>query len=153
VQSIAYNVEFIRIAITLKITQHIRSEDTYMAYVEPATVWAPKASIRSVQILFNSGPGGWSVASIDWESSEAIGIRWNGKEGSGIGNPQSRGNATWFILPNELKEVILSRVDDLAMSGPGGLIEGYTAMAKDTAREREAEEWSEGLIGDASAQG
>jgi hypothetical protein len=124
-----------------------------MAYVEPATVLAPKASIRSVEILYNSGPGGWSVASIDWNGEEAVGIRWNGNEGSGIGNPQSRGNATWFILPNELNEVILSRVDDLAMSGPGGLIEGYSAMAKDAAREREAEEWSEGLIGDASTQG
>lgn len=124
-----------------------------MAYVEPATVWAPKASIRSVDILYNSGPGGWSAASIDWEGSEAIGIRWNGKEGSGIGSPQSRGNATWFILPDELKEVILSRVDDLAMSGPGGLIEGYAAMAKDAASEHEAEEWSEGLIGDASTEG
>jgi hypothetical protein len=34
---------------------------------------------------------------------------------------------------------------------PEGLIEGYCAMAKDAAREREAEEWSEGLIEDASA--
>src|SRR5208282_2539053 len=113
-----------------------------MAYIEPATVWAPRASIRSVQILYNSrpgGPGGWSVASIDWE-------------GSGIGNPQSRGNATWFILPDELQEVILNKIDDLLMSGPGGLVEGYTAMAKDAEREREAEEWSEGLIGDASAE-
>ena len=124
-----------------------------MAYVEPATVWAPKASIRSVEILYNSkpgGPGGWSAASINWEGSEAIGIRWNGEEGSGIGNPQSRGNATWFILPNELQEVILNRIDDLALSET---IEGYTAMAKDAERERDAEEWSEGLIGDASAQG
>jgi len=32
----------------------------------------------------------------------------NGKDGPGIGNPQSRGNATWFILPGQLKEVILS---------------------------------------------
>ena len=127
-----------------------------MAYVEPATVWAPKPSVRSVEILYNSipgGPGGWSVASIDWEGTEAIGIRWNGGEGSGIGNPQSRGNATWFILPEDLREVILSKVEDLAMSGPGGLIEGYAAMAKDADGEREAEEWSEGLIGDASAQG
>jgi|SRR5208282_468896 hypothetical protein len=127
-----------------------------MAYIEPATVWAPRASIRSVQILYNSrpgGPGGWSVASIDWEGSPALGIRWNGGEGSGIGNPQSRGNATWFILPDELQEVILNKIDDLLMSGPGGLVEGYTAMAKDAEREREAEEWSEGLIGDASAEG
>ena len=128
-----------------------------MAYVEPATVWAPKASIRSVEVLYNStpgGPGGWSVARVNWEGAEdRIGIRWNGGDGPGIGNPQSRGNATWFILPDELRDVILSRIDDLAMSGPGGLLEGYSAMAKDANREREAEEWSEGLIGDASAQG
>jgi len=126
----------------------------YMAYVEPTTVWAPKASIRSVEVLYNRGQGEWSVARVTWEGRERIGIRWNGgDDGPGIGNPQSRGNATWFILPDELAEVILSKIDDLAMSGPGGLIEGYTAMAMDAAREREAEEWSEGLIGDASAEG
>jgi len=125
-----------------------------MAYVEPASVLAPKASIRSVEVLYNRGRGQWSVARVTWEDRERIGIRWNGDDdGPGIGNPQSRGNATWFILPDELQEVILDRIDDLAMSGPGGLLEGYTAMAKDTEREREAEEWSEGLIGDASAEG
>ncbi len=58
-----------------------------------------------------------------------------------------------FIVPKDLKEVILSKIDDLEMSAPGGLIEGYSAMAKDADAEREAEEWSEGLIGDASTQG
>jgi hypothetical protein len=125
-----------------------------MAYVEPATVRAPRASIRSVEVLYNRGQGEWSVARVTWEDRERLGIRWNGgDDGPGIGNPQSRGNATWFILPDELQDVILSKVDDLAMSGPGGLIEGYTAMAKDTDREREALEWSERLIGDASAEG
>jgi hypothetical protein len=47
-----------------------------------------------------------------------------------------------------LKEAILNKIDDFAMSDDGELIEGYLAMAKDAAREREAEEWSEGLIGD-----
>jgi hypothetical protein len=32
------------------------------------------------------------------------------------------------------------------------LIEGYFAMANDAEREREAEEWSEALIGDASEE-
>jgi hypothetical protein len=125
-----------------------------MAYVEPATVWAPKASIRAVEVLYNRGPGEWSVARVTWEDRERIGIRWNGGDDApGIGNPQSRGNATWFILPDELQDVILNRIDDLAMIGPGGLLEGYTEMANDVAGEREAEEWAEGLIGDASTQG
>jgi hypothetical protein len=37
------------------------------------------------------------------------------------------------------------------MSDTGELIEGYLAMARDAAREHEAEEWSEGLIGDSFA--
>jgi hypothetical protein len=90
---------------------------------------------------------------VNWEDEDRIGSRWNGGDGPGVGNPQSRGNATWFILPKELQEVILNKIDDLALSGPGGLIAGYTAMAKDAEREREAEEWSEGLIGDGSAEG
>ncbi len=122
-----------------------------MAYVEPVTVWAPKTSVRSLEILYNTGRNGWSVARIDWEGKESIGIRWNGGDGPGIGNPQSRGNATWFILPDELQEAILNRVEELSVSGPGGLLEKYAEMAKDATREREAEEWSEGLIGDASA--
>lgn len=122
-----------------------------MAYVQPATVWAPKASIRSVEVLYNRGPGEWSVARVIWEGEKRVGIRWNGHEGDrGIGNPQSRGNATWFILPGELESAVLDKVEELSHSGPGGLIEKYAEMASDQAREREAEEWSEGLIGDAS---
>jgi len=125
-----------------------------MAYIEPATVLAPKASVRSVEILYSTGNRGWSVARVGWEGSERIGIRWNGADdGPGIGNPQSRGNATWFILPEELESVILERVDELGMSGPGGLLERYREMARDTQHEAEAEEWGEGLISDASAEG
>lgn len=128
-----------------------------MAYIEPATVLAPKASVRFVEILYNSASadkGGWSVARVGWEGSERVGIRWNGAEDSpGIGNPQSRGHATWFILPEELERVILDKVDELNMSGPGGLLERYREMASDSQQETEAEEWSEGLIGDASAEG
>lgn len=123
-----------------------------MAYVEPQTVCAPKACVRSVEVLYNTGLGGWSVARINWEGSETVGIRWNGDEGPGIGNPQSRGNATWFIVPEPLQEAILQKVEELSLSGAGGLIEQYTSMANDEAREREAEEWAEGLIGDASPQ-
>lgn len=119
-----------------------------MSYVEPATVWAPKVSIRSVQVLHNTGAGGWSVARVNWEEEERIGIRWNGSnEDSGIGNPQSRGNATWFILPRELENVVLNRIEEFNQSA---LVAGYAEMANDGDREREALEWSEGLVGDAS---
>lgn len=130
-----------------------------MSYVDPAMVLAPRSSVRSVEVLYNSkGSGGWSVARVRWEGpegvTECVGIRWNGSDESpGIGNPQSRGNATWFILPEELEAAVLEKVDDLTMSAPGGLLERYREMASDTQQETEAKEWSEGLIGDASTEG
>jgi len=50
----------------------------------------------------NTGEDGWAVASMQWEGRDALGIRWNGHSKNLIGNPQSRGIATWFILPDEL---------------------------------------------------
>lgn len=124
-----------------------------MAYVEPASVLSPKASIRSVQIIHNTGPEGWSAARIHWEEdTEALGLRWNGGGDPGIGNPQSRGNPTWFIVPPELRAALLREIEDLEMNRPGGLLDSYRAMAADDTREREAIEWTEGLIGDASTQ-
>jgi hypothetical protein len=129
-----------------------------MAYIDPALVVAPRASVRSVEILCNTGDGGWSVAQVDWEEEHCVhrrvGIRWNGSEnGTGIGNPQSRGNATWFILPPELERAVLDKVDEVNMSGPGGLLEKYREMAANAEEETEAHEWIEGLIADASAEG
>ena len=124
-----------------------------MTYIQPQTVWAPRASVRAVETIYNEGSGKWSVARVNWEDEDRIGIRWNGGDGPGVGNPQSRGRATWFIVPEPLQQVVLEKVEELSISGPGGLVEKYTEMTNDRAREREAEEWSEGLIGDASAQG
>jgi hypothetical protein len=123
-----------------------------MAYVEPATVVAPRTSVRSVDVLYNTKSGGWSVARLNWEGEERLGIRWNGTEGPGVGNPQSRAVPTWFVLPDELTAVVLQRVEELSLAQQGGLVEGYREMARDTDRESEAHAWSEGLISDAADQ-
>jgi hypothetical protein len=87
---------------------------------------------------------------VNWEEEDRIGIRWNGSDDdTGIGNPQSRGNATWFLLPPELENAVLDCIEGLSQSA---LAEEYAEMANDADREREAEAWSEGLIGDASPQ-
>lgn len=123
-----------------------------MAYVEPATVIAPRASIRSVDVLYNAGPGGWSVARLQWEGEERLGIRWNGADGPGVGNPQSRAVPTWFVLPDELTAVVLQAVEELSLAQQGGLLDGYREMASDKEREAEARAWSEGLMPDATDQ-
>ncbi len=123
-----------------------------MAYVEPATVLAPRSMVKSVDVLYNTGPGGWSVALLKWGDDETVGIRWNGEPGPGIGQPQARGFATWFVLPDELRAVVLERVEELSLAQEGGLLAQYREMAQDHGREAEAQEWAEGLISDAGSQ-
>ncbi len=66
-----------------------------MSYIDPETVVAPQNQVESVRILYNGGSGGWSVARLQFEGKERVGIRWNGADDErGIGNPQSRGRPT-----------------------------------------------------------
>ena len=122
-----------------------------MAYVKPETVLAPKNRVRSLEVLYNGGSNSWSAALIGWDGKEKLALRWNGKKNeTGMGNPQSRGKPTWFIVPDELSGAIREAVEELAESQDGALLAGYRAMAQDEEREREAHEWSEALIGDAA---
>ncbi|HIV63899.1 MAG TPA: hypothetical protein H9693_03990 [Firmicutes bacterium] len=41
------------------------------------------------------------IASVLWKEDRRIAIRWNGS-GNNLGYPQSRGRATWFILPQKV---------------------------------------------------
>lgn len=124
-----------------------------MAYIEPKAVVTPKNRVGSVNVIYNGGPGGWSMALLEFDGKEAVGIRWNGSEDtSGIGNPQSRGRPTWFVVPSELDSLVREEAEQLSISQEGGLLEGYRELASDSEAEVEAQEWCEGLIGDANNQ-
>ena len=82
-----------------------------MPYIDPRLVISPKASVRNLHVLYDGGEfvegdpkSGYAIAEFKWEGSPAVGVRWNGDE-RGVGNPQSRGVATWFVLPPPLAEV------------------------------------------------
>lgn len=85
-----------------------------MSYVKPHAVESPKSRWRLRQVLHDGGEGGWSAAAGQWDNDglweEVLAIRWNGGVGSEIGNPQSRGVATWFIVPTELESAIRQSV-------------------------------------------
>jgi hypothetical protein len=124
-----------------------------MAYINPQTVVAPRNRISSVEILYNNGPDGWSVARLEFDGKECLGIRWNGGvQEQGIGNPQSRGKPTWFVIPSDLTDVVLEKIEKLGDSRHAELFSAYREMAEDRQREQEAQEWCEGLIGDAINQ-
>lgn len=120
-------------------------------YHDPNTVRSPKHIVKSVKVIYDTGPveGSWSVAQLEWGDKPAIGIRWNGDSSNSTGTPQARGNPVWFIIPPELEDVVLRAAREARQMRNDSLAEGYKMMAADRERENEAEEWSEGLIADA----
>jgi hypothetical protein len=93
-----------------------------------------------------------SVARILWKEEEVIATRWNGSSQQPLGNPVSRGHATWFVVDGYAAAKVEEAARAAAEQSPNSLVARYREMANDLDREREAEEWSEGLIGDASPQ-
>lgn len=57
--------------------------------------------------------GSYSVARFKWERVPSVGIRWDGdpEDEKDVGNPQSRGLPTWFVLPAELAAVIVEYLE------------------------------------------
>ena len=76
-------------------------------YVLPTDCHSPRAHWNLVTVLEDRGPGDTSLAVGRWDGQPCLAIRWNGSEGSPVGNPQSRGLPTWFILPKDYAEKIL----------------------------------------------
>ncbi len=122
-----------------------------MAYIDPSTVQSPKGLVEDIDVIYDKGPthSSWSIAKLKWDKKPSVGIRWNGEiDKPGSGTPQSRGNATWFIVPNEIADEVLKLASSLESQKANALLSGYEQMAADTERESEAFAWSEALIGD-----
>lgn len=94
-----------------------------MSYVNPRNVNSPKSRWRLRQVLYDGGEWNWSAAEGQWDNDglwrEVLAVRWNGGNGAEIGNPQSRGLPTWFIVPDELEAVIRQVITQMSKtSGP-----------------------------------
>jgi hypothetical protein len=120
-------------------------------YIDPQTVVSPRNKVSRVKVLFDRGPVdySWSVARLTYDGQECIGIRWNGDEKeSKKGVPLANAHPIWFIVPKEIAGAVEEKVDQLKGKRESDLLEGYRLMATDRARETEAEEWTEALVGD-----
>ena len=75
-----------------------------MAYIRPEDVLSPRINVRGVvEVIHDPGEGEMSVARVLWkkegkEEEEVIATRWNGSGERPLGNPVSRGHATWFVV-------------------------------------------------------
>jgi hypothetical protein len=124
-----------------------------MSYIRPEEVLSPKNMVGGVlEVIHDPGENRMSVARILWEEEEKIATRWNGSDDQPLGNPVSRGHATWFVVDDYAAAKVEEAARAAAEQSPNSLVAKYREMANDTGREREAEEWSEGLIRDVSAQ-
>ncbi len=127
-----------------------------MSYVRPEEVLSPMNHVGGViEVIHDPGENQMSVARILWKdegvTNEVIAARWNGNSERPLGNPNAHGHATWFVIDGYVAESVEQSARVAARNSPTGLVSQYREMAADEEREREAEEWSEGLIGDGSA--
>lgn len=90
-----------------------------MGYYDPKDVLTPKSSVAKLRPIYDSQEDGFSVALMDWDEEPAVGIRWNGSspEGQSLGNPQSRGLPTWFILPRIFAVPVLKAILEEGVGG------------------------------------
>lgn len=81
-------------------------------YITADKVTSPRRSWSLIRVL-ESGDSEDSfgqrvaIALGKWDDEPVLGMRWNGSDDSPIGNPQSRGLPTWFIVPKRLEESVL----------------------------------------------
>lgn len=80
-----------------------------MSYVPPHEVTSPRLKWSLITVLDpGKGEETSALALGRWEGDPVLGIRWNGTEDSPVGSPQSRGIATWHILPHgAIEEAII----------------------------------------------
>lgn len=82
----------------------------------PEEVDSPKARWKLCKVLYSSGEGGYAVAKGKWDNEAVLGIRWNGKADE-IGNPQSSGKPTWFIVPHDIESAVRESIDRVREKG------------------------------------
>lgn len=93
-----------------------------LEYFTPDQVTTPRQNWNLVKLL-HVGPNegdGYSVAAGTWDGTRCIAMRWNPCDERPLGNPQSRGLPTWFIIPSELNQAVISTLpkesQDFALS-------------------------------------
>ena len=92
----------------------IKDMSTY-SYKNPKFINSPKGVVEVVEVIYDGKDDpAYSLAIIKWENTYKLGIRWNiaysewddyrkqNGQDECIGNPQSRGIPTWFVLPDDM---------------------------------------------------
>jgi len=87
-------------------------------YITPDKVTSPRRNWSLIRVLetgeqADSNGNHVAVAIGTWRHEEGeagntvLAMRWNGNKDWPIGNPQSRGLPTWFIIPGRLNDALI----------------------------------------------
>jgi hypothetical protein len=79
-------------------------------YVPPTQVMSPRRHWTLVAVLIDEEEGKEAAAIGRWDGKPVLVMRWNGNADNPIGNPQSRGLPTWFVVPERFREPILTKI-------------------------------------------
>ena len=79
--------------------------------MRPEHVESPRNRIApdTLQVMYTHKSGDWSLARMTYDGiPNRMGCRWNGdlNDFESKGNPRSHGHGTWFILPDDVADLM-----------------------------------------------
>lgn len=87
-------------------------------FPQPEDVTSPAKHWSLFKVIYRGdaeevgSPRDYSIAIGNWDDEPSLAIRWNACAWRPVGNPQSRGLPTWFIVPPALVDAILSTLPE-----------------------------------------
>ena len=80
-------------------------------YIPPEEVTSPRRDWSLIAILDDPRKAHQCVVALGrWQNKPVLAMRWNGNRDNPIGNPQSRGLSTWFILGERFNDAIIENL-------------------------------------------
>jgi len=117
-----------------------------MPELHVSTSPSPLKAYPAVSLIYRSESQGWSLLSLIEAGVESVAITW--KKAPRLRRDQHYEPGDYFVPPTELAGPALEIARKLEAQRRAAIKEGYAAQVADVEQEREAQEWSEALIGD-----
>ena len=76
-------------------------------FTPPSDVISPKQHWNLIAVLDEGKADNCALALGRWDGQLVLAMRWNGNENNPVGNPQSRGLPTWFVVPQKYNEALI----------------------------------------------
>lgn len=87
---------------------HQLTKKSNMPYIEPKDAKSPRNSWTLIDVLHPGTAEEDALAVGEWMGVRVLAARWNGNDENPVGNPQSRGLPTWFVLPDRYNAGIIA---------------------------------------------